>query len=82
MTYMQKLIANYKDKNLILKILVGMFLGAILGILTQKFGGGFLNGFAGFAEILGNLSWLQPVGHRVFSHGFYLMYNVQLSAFL
>ncbi len=55
MTYMQKLIANYKDKNLILKILVGMFLGAILGILTQKFGGGFLNGFAGFAEILGNL---------------------------
>ena len=65
MTPMQKLVASYKNTNLILRIIIGLILGAILGFAARNgienvdFGGTrlgqFLINFAEFASIFGSL---------------------------
>lgn len=54
MSYMRKLVHSYQSKNLMIRIFVGMVLGAILGISAQSCDCSFLDKFAGFASILGN----------------------------
>ena len=36
MSSMQKLVASYKDKNLVLRIVTGLIIGAILGFAGLK----------------------------------------------
>ena len=65
MTPMHKLVASYKNTNLILRIIIGLILGAILGFAARNgienvdFGGTrlgqFLINFAEFASIFGSL---------------------------
>ena len=65
MTPMHKLVASYKNTNLILRIIIGLILGAILGFAARngvenvEFGetnlGQFLTNFAEFASIFGSL---------------------------
>lgn len=65
MTPMYKLVASYKNTNLILRIIIGLILGAILGFAARngvenvEFGetnlGQFLTNFAEFASIFGSL---------------------------
>ena len=65
MTPMHKLVASYKNTNLILRIIIGLILGAILGFAARngvenvEFGetnlGQFLTNLAEFASIFGSL---------------------------
>ena len=62
MSSIQKLVASYKDKNLVLRIVTGLIIGAILGFAARSAAGdiatehtSFLINVVAFAEILGNL---------------------------
>ena len=52
---MKKMFDSYKDKSLIMRIIVGLVLGAILGVVAQGASSSFLNALVGFAGLLGNL---------------------------
>ncbi len=62
MSSMQKLVASYKDKNLVLRIVTGLIIGAILGFAARSSAGSvttehtpLLISLVNFAEILGQL---------------------------
>ncbi|MBR2157499.1 MAG: serine/threonine transporter SstT, partial [Campylobacter sp.] len=55
MMNMKKMFDSYKDKSLIMRIIVGLVLGAILGVIAQGASSSFLNALVGFAGLLGNL---------------------------
>ena len=62
MSSIQKLVASYKDKNLVLRIVTGLIIGAILGFAARSAAGdiaaehaSFLINVVAFGEILGNL---------------------------
>ena len=62
MSSIQKLVASYKDKNLVLRIVTGLIIGAILGFAARSTAGdiaaehnSFLINVVAFGEILGNL---------------------------
>ena len=53
---MKKMFDSYKDKSLIMRIIVGLVLGAILGVAAQGAGeNAFFSSLVGFAGLLGNL---------------------------
>ena len=52
---MKKMFDSYKDKSLIMRIIVGLVLGAILGVIAQGASSSFMNALVGFAGLLGNL---------------------------
>lgn len=55
MSSFQKLVKSYKDKNLIIKILAGVFIGAVIGFLAQNSDTGFINSLAAAVGTLGSL---------------------------
>ncbi|MBQ7270612.1 MAG: serine/threonine transporter SstT, partial [Campylobacter sp.] len=52
---MKKMFDSYKDKSLIMRIIVGLVLGAILGVVAQGASSSFMSALVGFAGLLGNL---------------------------
>lgn len=55
MSLVGKLVDSYKDKNLVVRIIVGVFIGAVVGFWSQKSDAAFVATLANFFMLLGDL---------------------------